>query len=165
MTDVCERRVVHCPNHKASHYLAAFVADHQVDDGTVRIALRRPIRRFAHRRPLIERPVVATLSLQSMNDLYPIYSVTWLPKGNGPSPEFAGTLAVEKCRRDDCFSLILSGQYQPLGAVGATSEGTRGSRIAHVPARDVLRAIADYVTDACAHNEAALAGHSRYVRQ
>jgi hypothetical protein len=45
MTDVCERPVVHCPNHKASHYLAAFVADHQVDDGTVRIVLRRPIRR------------------------------------------------------------------------------------------------------------------------
>jgi hypothetical protein len=60
MTDICERRVVNCPNHKASKYLAAFVADHQVGDGTVHIALRRLI--FADRRRLTERPVVATLS-------------------------------------------------------------------------------------------------------
>src|SRR5450755_2570883 len=115
MTDICERRrVVHCPNHKASQYLAAFVADHQVGDGTLHIALRRPI--FADRRHLTERPVVATLSLQSADELYPAYAINWLPKGDGPSPEFSGTLTVEKCRRDDCFSLILSGQYTPLGA-------------------------------------------------
>jgi hypothetical protein len=54
MTDICDRRVVNCPNHKASKYLAAFVADHQVGDGTVHIALRRPI--FADRRRLTERP-------------------------------------------------------------------------------------------------------------
>jgi len=101
MTDICERRVVHCPNHKASRYLAAFVADHQVGDGTVHIALGQPI--FADRRRLTERPVVATLSLQSTSERYPAYSVSWLPKGDGPSPEFAGTLTVEKCRRDELF--------------------------------------------------------------
>jgi hypothetical protein len=58
--------------------------------------------------------------------------------------------------------LILSGQYKALGAaIGVT----RGNRIARVPARGVLRAIADYVMDTCAHDEAALAGHSRYVSQ
>ena len=97
-----------------------------------------------------------------MSEHYPAYAVSWLPKGGGPSPEFAGTLTVEKCRRDDCFGLILSGQYKALGAaIGVT----RGNRIARVPARGVLRAIADYVMDTCAHDEAALAGHSRYVSQ
>ena len=104
VTDICERRVVNCPNHKASQYLAAFVAEHQIGDGTVHIALRRPI--FADRRRLTEPPVVATLSLQPTSGLYPAYAVSWLPKGGGPSPEFAGTLTVEKCRRDDCFGLI-----------------------------------------------------------
>src|ERR1035438_7504667 len=41
VTDSGERRVVNCPNHKASQYLAAFVAEHQIGDGTVHIALRR----------------------------------------------------------------------------------------------------------------------------
>jgi hypothetical protein len=120
--------------------LAAFVVDHQVGDGTVHIALRRPI--FADRRRLTERPVVATLSLQSTSEVYPAYSVSWLPNGDGPSPEFAGSLRVEKCRRDDCFGLILSGKCKPLGAATGVP---RGSRIAHIPARGVLRAIANYV--------------------
>jgi hypothetical protein len=158
MTDIRERRIVQCPNHKASQYLAAFVADHQAGDGTVHIALRRRI--FADRRALNQRTVVATLSLQSTSERYPAYSVSWLPKGDGPSPEFAGTLTVERRRRDDCFGLILSGQYKPFGSATGV---LRGNRIARVPARDVLRAIADYVMDSCAHSEAALAGHSRFV--
>jgi hypothetical protein len=164
MTAICERRVVQCPNHKASQYLAALVADRQVGDGSVHLALRRPIRRFADRRRPNQGLVVATLSLQSMDDLlYPAYCVSWLPNGDGPSPEFAGTLAVEKCRRADCFGLILSGDYQPFAAVGEPGDAKRDRRFARVSAREVLRAIADYVTDARAHNEAALAGHSRYV--
>jgi hypothetical protein len=103
----------------------------------VHIALRRPI--FADRRRLTERPVVAALSLQSTSELCPAYLVSWLPKGDGPSPEFVGTLAVKKCRRDDCFALILSRQYKPLGA---SSGVARGNRIARVPARGVLRAMA-----------------------
>lgn len=159
MIDIYERRrVVHCPNHKASQYLAAFVADHQVGDGTVHIALRRPL--FADRRRLTGRPVVATLSLLSTGELYPAYSVSWLSRGDGPSPEFAGELSVEKGRRDDCFDLILRGKYKPLGA---SSGVTGGNRVARAPAREVLRAIANYVMDRCAHDEAALAGHSRYV--
>jgi hypothetical protein len=94
--------------------------------------------------------------------LYPAYSVSWLPKGGGPSPEFVGTLTVEKRRRDDCFGLILSGRYKPLGA---SSGVARGNRIARMPASGVLRPIADYVLETCAYDEAALAGHSRYVSQ
>ena len=66
MTHICERLVVHCPDQDASRYLAAFVAEHQVGDGSVHIALRPAIVMSADRRSLIERRVVATLnSLQS----------------------------------------------------------------------------------------------------
>ncbi len=156
MTDICERRVVHCPNPEASDYLAAFVADHHGVDGTVRL----PISRLSNRRPLIERHVVATVyPLKSIGSLHPTYSVTWLPKDGGPSPEFAGALAVVKSPCEDCFGLILTGHSKPRGAVDAMCDAIRGRRIARVSARNVLRAIATYVENARAHNEAALAGH------
>jgi hypothetical protein len=60
MTDVTERLVVHCPDHEASHYLTAFVADHQAGDGTVCIALRLRTSTLADRRPPIERRVIWT---------------------------------------------------------------------------------------------------------
>jgi hypothetical protein len=158
MTDICERLVVHCPTHEASDYLAAFVADHKQGDGSVRITLRLPMSRLADRRSITERPAIGTFfSLKAISDRYPTYSVTWLPKGDGPSPEFAGALAVETVARDDCFGLILSGRCAPLGAAGAKCNA--GRRIAHVSPRAVLHAIANYVENAHAHNEAALAGH------
>jgi hypothetical protein len=129
MTDMRERRVVQCPNRKASHYLAALVAGHQAGDGSVRSALRRPISRCAHRRPPIERPVVATLTVQSTSDPYLTYSATWLPKGDGLSPKFAA-LAVEKCPQNDRSGLILSGHEKPFSAVGARSDATSAGRIA-----------------------------------
>ena len=67
MSDISERLVVHCPDREASRHLAAFVAEHNVGDGTLRIALRLPNSMFADRRALIERRVVATLyPLRSM---------------------------------------------------------------------------------------------------
>ena len=163
MSDISERLVVHCPDREASRYLAHFIADHQVGDGTVRIALRLPIGLFTERRTLIERRVIATLyPLRSISDPHPTYSVTWAPRGGAPFPEFAGALAVVKSPHDDCFSLIVSGHYEPpFGGAGAMFDAALGRRIAHASARDLLRSIADYVEKACAHNEAARAGYSR----
>jgi hypothetical protein len=163
MSDISERLVVHCPDHEASRHLAAFVSEHQLGDGTVRVALRLPLSKFADRRALIERRVVATLyPLRSITDPHPTYSVTWSPKGGGPFPQFAGALAVEKSPHDDCFGLLVSGHYDPpFGAVGAMFDDTLGRRIAHASARDLLRSIADYVENACAHTGAARAGFSR----
>jgi hypothetical protein len=108
MPDVSERLVVHCPDHEASHYLAAFVAEHQVGGGTMRIGLRLPISMLADRQMRIEHGVIATLISAVMDrDPHPTYSVTWLPNGDGPSREFAGALAVEQSPHDDCFDLIL----------------------------------------------------------
>jgi hypothetical protein len=135
MTDIRVRRVVHCPNAQAADYLAAFVADHQRGD-------------------------VATLCLlKSTGNLPPTYSVTWSPKGGGWSAEFAGALAVVKSRGEDCFGLILSGHCKLRGAVGATRDATYGRPTARVSACNVLRVITNYIENARAHNEAALAGH------
>ncbi len=61
MSHISERYVVHCPDREASRHVAAFVAKHQVADGTMRITLRLPLRMFADGRALVERGVVATL--------------------------------------------------------------------------------------------------------
>jgi hypothetical protein len=160
MTDICERLVVHCPDREASRHLSSFIAEHQVGDGTVSVALRLPINVFAQRRSLLERRIVATLyPLRSVSDPHPTYSVTWSPRAGGPFPEFAGALAVEKSAFDDCFGLLVSGHYDlRLGAVGDWIDATLGRRIAHASARNLLRSIADYVEKACAHNAAARAG-------
>ncbi len=162
MSDISERLVVHCPDNQASRHLADFIAEHAAGDGTIRIPLRLPIGVFADRRSLIERRVIATLyPLQSIADAHPTYSVTWSPR-TGLLPSFAGALAVEKHARDDCFGLVVSGHYEPpFGAVGAIFDAALGRRIAHASARDLLRSIADYVENACAHNAAARAGFAR----
>ena len=143
MNDISERRIVHCPNPQASDYLAAFVADHQ----------RRAGRGC---NPLTERPnVVALHPLKSIGGRHPTYSVTWSPGDGGRSAEFAGALAVVKSAGKDCFGLILSGNCTLRGAVGATCDATSDRRVA----RNLLRLITDYIENARAHNEAALAGH------
>jgi hypothetical protein len=163
MSDISERLVVHCPDHEASRHLAEFIAHHRDADGKVRIALRLPIGLFADRRSLLERRVIATLyPLRSISDPHPTYSVTWSPQGGGPLPDFAGALAVEKSPADECFVLVVSGHYDPpFGPVGAMFDVALGRRIAHASARDLLRSIADYVENACAHQVAARAGYAR----
>jgi len=161
MADISERLVVHCPDREASRHLSSFIADHQVGDGTVSVKLRLPIHLFAERRSLLERRIVATLyPLRSVSDPHPTYSVTWSPRAGGPFPEFAGALAVEKSPFDDCFGLLVSGHYELcFGAVSDWIDAALGRRIAHASARDLLRAIADYVENACAHSAAARAGY------
>jgi hypothetical protein len=104
------------------------------------------------------------LLLKSSSDRDPAYSVVWLSQEDGPSQEFTGTLAVENGARDDRFSLILTGNYTTVDLSAARVADTRGTRTRRVSPSDVLRTITDYVNSACARNEAALAGHNRYLR-
>lgn len=161
MVDISERLIVHCPDLDASRHLAAFIGEHESADGSIRVPLRLPIGLFADRKSLIERRVMATLHpLQSIADPHPTYSVTWSSQAGAMFPEFAGALAVEKAPSDDCFGLLVSGHYEPpLGLGGTMFDATQGKRIAHASARDLLRTIADFVENACAHNAAARAGH------
>jgi hypothetical protein len=152
MTDICERLVVHCPQHEAAHRLAAFVAEHRSENGSLSIALRLPIAMFAAWKVTLERRAVASFySLSSAADSYPTYSVAWSSAGGGAFPEFAGALAVERTLLRECFSLVLSGHYQPpFGAVGAVFDVGLGKRIARGSVRDLLRSIADHVERASA---------------
>jgi hypothetical protein len=162
MSDISERLVVHCPDREASRHLAAFIAGHRAADGTIRIALRLPNGLFADHRTLVERRIVATLyPLCTITDPHPTYSVSWSAKCGGPYPEFAGALAVEKSKAEDCFGLIVSGHYEPpFGVAGALFDAALGQRIAHASAHNLLRSIADYVEYAFAHSSAARAGHT-----
>jgi hypothetical protein len=160
MPDVTARRVVYCPSDKASHYLAAFVADHQDGDGVVRVALVRQRKNPASSAGCTI--LVTMFALQSSSDRDCAYSITWLRQEDG-SREFAGTLAVENCGRNDRFDLILAGNYTTVDSSGARVDCTRGGRTGRVSPSALLRTIADYVKSACASNEAALAGHSRYL--
>jgi hypothetical protein len=158
MTDICERFVVHCPALDAPDYLAAFVADHKRRHGSAQTTLRIPIDALLHRRPMTELSAGASHWPKAIGEPYPAYSVTWLPDGNGTSAEFIGALAVEKVAQDDWFGLILRGHCAAIGPAGA--ECNTGCRLAKASPRTVLHAIANYVENARAHNEAALAGHS-----
>jgi hypothetical protein len=161
MSDINERLIVRCPYHEAPAYLAAFVAEHQVDDGTVRVALRLPAEMFADGRQLSEGSLVATLyPLHAISDPYPTYTVTWSPKAGVSFPEFAGALAVEKGPCDDSFGLIVSGQYESPGGVGTMFDTILSRRFTHDSAQDLLHSIAGHVENARAHDEAARAGYS-----
>lgn len=143
--------------------MSTFIADHLVSDGRVRIALRRPAGNLAGCRPFIECDVIATFALQSQGDVFPAYSVTWLADADKPFPAFAGRLTAEKCRPDDCIGLTLSGSYTPSDPSVAPPVRGRDSRIARVSVRGVLQAVATHVRVSCAHHEAAMAGHRRYI--
>jgi hypothetical protein len=161
MSDINERLIVRCPYHEAPSYLAAFVAEHQVDDGTVRIALRLPVKMFADGGQLIEGSLVANLyPLRASSDPHPTYSVAWSPKTGVSFPEFAGALAIEKGPREYSFGLIVSGQYESPSGVGTMFDATLSRRFTHGSARDLLQSIAGHVENACAHDEAARAGYS-----
>ncbi len=163
MSDISQRLVVHCPDREASRHLTDFINTHRRADGRVRVALRLPIGLFHDRRALIERRVIATLeALRCVTDPNPTYSVTLSPEGNGPFPDFAGALAIDHSPSDDSFTLLVSGHYEPpFGLAGAMFDAALGKRIALCAARDLLRSIADYVENACAHNAAARAGYAR----
>jgi hypothetical protein len=155
------KRIVRCPYDEAAQFLTAFIAQHRTGDGSARMALRLPANIFADQRSLLERRLCATLyPLHSMSDREQLYSVTWsLPAFRG-CPEYSGALAVEKGARDDCFGIMVSGDYERVPPTG-TGDPTLLRRIAQASAREVLRAIADYVENACAHSFAARAGYSK----
>jgi len=119
--------------------------------------LRTSISKVSDRRPISKRPVFVTFrSLKSLEDYSPTYSVSWLPKGDGVSPEFVGALAVVQLARDDFFSLVLTGN---LATVVKVDKGNLGRRIAQISPHAVLHFIAHYVENIYAHNQAAMASH------
>jgi hypothetical protein len=157
------KRLVHCPYQEAAEYLGSFIAQHRAPDGSSRIGLRLPISTFAEPRTLAERRLSAALyPLHSSRDPQQVYSVTWSPTTRGAFPEFSAALAFEQPARDDCFGMFVSGSFELFSVpMDASLDAALFRRIANASARDLLRTIADYVENACAHDFAARAGFGK----
>ena len=120
-TDICERRVVHCPEHEASHYLTPPLPS--IKRVTARFVSRSVCRsaylRTAGRQSNAISSRVCIRCIRA-NRILPFPSSGY-PRATVRPLESAGVLAVEKRSRDDRFALILSGQYEMFGAVDTMS--------------------------------------------
>jgi hypothetical protein len=150
MTDICERRGVRWLERDSADYLAAFIDEHRGGDGTVRIALRLPLKIFAAWTFLVEQHGMASCySLGSSSDQHATYSVTWSADGRDGLPEFEGALAIEPLIGAGRFGLVLSGHYQPpLGRLGSLFDAVLGRRIAKGSAQDLLHSIVAHMESA-----------------
>ena len=164
MTDFRERLVVLSRDNEATRNFAAFLSEQTSADGQTRVPLRLPVNVFNDRRALTERRVSATLvPLRPIDDESPAYAIAWASQTMPAFPELSGTLMIEKSPVDDRLVIIVTGhaappvQHVPGDAVDAVLNG----RIAQAAARDLLRAIAEFIENAAAHNAAARAGHYR----
>ncbi len=166
MSDFRERLVVLSRDNEATRNFAAFLSEQTAGDARIRVPLRLPVNVFSDRRALIERRVIATLlSVRSIDDASPAYSVAWTSQATQPFPHVTGALNVEKSPLDDRIVLLLNGHVGPPSEQQSESAGDVDSmlnlRIAQAAARDLLRAIAEFIENAAAHNAAARAGHYR----
>jgi hypothetical protein len=154
-------RIVRSPYDDTGRFLTAFVAQHRLSDGSARIGLRLPIGIFAERRSIVERRLWASLyPLRATSDRDHVYSVTWSLRTVGSFPEFNGALAIERGESDDTSIVYVTGNYELLPYAG-NADVALFRRVAHASARELLRTIAEYVENACAHDFAARAGYSK----
>jgi hypothetical protein len=154
-------RIVRSPYDDAARLIVAFVAQHRSSDGSVRIGLRLPNALFAERRSVVERRLWAVLyPLHAAGDANQVYPVSWSLEFIGSFPEFNGALAIERGESDDTSVVYVSGDYELLSC-DRTADVALFRRIAHACARELLRAIAEFVENACAHDFAARAGYSK----
>jgi len=154
-------RIVRAPYDETARFLTAFIAHHQVSDGSSCIALRLPNGIFAERRSVVERRLWANVyPRRATHDREHVYAVTWSLRSVGAFPEFNGALALEPGESDGTSNLHLTGNYELL-PYARTADVALFRRVAHASARELLRTIADHVESACAHDFAARAGYSK----
>jgi len=154
-------RIVRAPYDETARFLTAFIVHHQLSDGSTCIALRLPNGIFAERRSVVERRLWANVyPRRARRDREHVYAVTWSLRSVGAFPEFNGALAIEPGESGDTSNLHLSGNYELL-PYARTADVALFRRVAHASARELLRTIADYVENACAHDFAARAGYSK----
>lgn len=74
-----------------------------------------------------------------------LWSINWHPYGDGPFPDFEGTIAV-RSREDGSCELELDGSYEPpLGHFGKLFDAVLGARIASATAREFLADLATQI--------------------
>jgi len=152
-------RIVRAPYDDAARFLIAFIAHHRSSDGSACIALRLPNGLFAERRSVVERRLWANVyPRRATHDREHVYGVTWSLGSVGAFPEFSGALAIGPGESDDTTNLYVTGNHELL-PYARTADVALFRRIAHASARELLRTIAGYVANACAHDFAARAGY------
>ena len=154
-------RIVRAPYDDAARFLTAFIAHHRLSDGSTCVALRLPNGIFAERRSVVERRLWANVyPRHATRDRQHVYGVTWSLRSVGAFPEFNGTLAIEPGESDDTCNLCVTGNYELL-PYARSADVALFRRVAHASARELLRTVADYIENACAHDFAARAGYSK----
>ena len=121
-----------------------------------------PVCRSADCRTPVERRVVATLSLQSMTELYPTFAVAliWSPKGNSPS---FGIRPCARRRKAVARQSFRPGHYETFGTVDSLFDAMREpSDRAHMRAR--LAALSrEFCRGSARPRRGCAAGHSRFL--
>jgi hypothetical protein len=71
--------------------------------------------------------------------------VAWSPAGEGPFPQFHGTLSIAAKNPKSC-TMSLKGDYEPpLGPIGKAFDRAVGHKLAESTADDLLKVICDRV--------------------
>jgi len=139
MSQLSERRVVHCPYHLAQKYLAQTV-EGRADSGEeslLTLTVGGPGVDMA-------KDVIVTFgsAVDPMHFDQP-WRIHWRPQA-GPYPEFDGELTVRADETYETSLLELRGAYRPPGgALGAAFDWAAGSRIASATAQALLRRVGD----------------------
>lgn len=143
MSTLQQRRVVHCPYHRAKLFMEDLFGELAEKGQTKTVPLRVPL--GSNGGPALQKDVemTARIGADPMHFDEP-WNVHWTPSGGGPYPEFGGTLTVRGDETYETCLLELSGEYvPPLGTAGAAFDSIVGNRIAAATAREFLQELGD----------------------
>jgi hypothetical protein len=143
MSSVHERRSVEVPISRAPEYVGRYINDVATAGlGRIVLSVKIPLERLGFDRCIeISKAVsVSFTPALERNSLNALTAISWQPDGNGPLPNFNGTVGVEPDARDSsCCSLTLDGEFDPpLGLIGDAFEAIVGRHIARQTARTLL---------------------------
>jgi hypothetical protein len=143
MGSVHERRSVEVPINRAPEYVGRYINDVATAGlGRIVLSVKIPLERLGFDRCIeVSKAVSVSFTPSSARScLNPLTAISWHPDGNGPLPDFSGTVGVEPDAGDgSCCSLTLDGEYDPpLGLIGDAFDALVGRHIARQTARTLL---------------------------
>jgi hypothetical protein len=148
MSDLLERRFVHCPYHLAQRYLADSIGSRLDSSGLLTLTLSLP------GMELVKKVVVTYGAAVDPMHFDQPWHVHWEPQA-GPYPAFDGELTVRADETYETSQLELKGSYRPPGgALGEAFDKAIGSRIASSTAQALLARFAEELEERYEHDEA-----------
>jgi len=139
MSELLERRVVHCPYHLARQYLQDDLASRVAsgESGPLSLTLAVP------GGELVKQVVVTYDRAADPMHFDQPWRVHWKPQA-GPYPDFDGELTVRADETYESSLLELKGSYRPPGGtLGAAFDWAVGARIAGATAQALLERVGD----------------------